>query len=77
MAFDINDLFRAPSGELMLRQAWGAEPVCRSGATSRDAWPVGGVFTAAVDTDPAVLLGYGRWQLLGRRGLVWDWKRTA
>jgi hypothetical protein len=45
------------------------------GATS-EAFPVGSVFLAVVDTDPATLLGYGTWAQIARGQMLIGQKTT-
>jgi hypothetical protein len=55
---DVLPLVRDPAGDAETRRATVA-------ALLSLAWPVGSVFVAVVNTDPATLLGFGTWTAFG------------
>ncbi len=48
-----------------------------NGAVMTLAWPVGCVFVCAVNTDPAKLLGMGKWSALPSVSALYYWQRVA
>jgi len=40
----------------------------------KDAWPIDSIFSCAVDTDPEILFGFGKWELLTKEPF-YAWQR--
>ena len=40
----------------------------------KDAWPIDSIFQCAVDTDPGILLGFGKWELVAKEPF-YAWQR--